>query len=1642
MDNPGTRNAAVADFDDNADISHQSKITDEPSQAFDSFPYSENVAGLDQEKYEKDSPREDEVVAAHSESELDTDVIIGGTEGTDVGGDESEYHWLDDYGDNSASKTNQDLPSENTFQLNQETDVADNPLPSDTEVEDTVHLTDERDIPQDGQINSHFPYSDLDTRDELRASEKVSPTDARPEGNDFAEDNSSANPQVLASFSYDPEFLQGGMDENTLTTSFSKSDDINIDNDSSLDNKLRSSSHDNLSHLGALAYGTNQRNLPIRQNKSSDNLSNMPYSKATVVSTGSEPSLVAAVRAGEPKINYYTPAYDQGAAESTNVDKVETDNFSFAKRTDSFVNAIESKDTNVPRSSDITPSITQEESKIGNAPIDPSDNSENPLINSSSNYQVAPVMPQSQPPPPPNNFATSYLPTTKNQPQFPGPDHFAKQASVTKSNQYQGMTSAGQPYVDQNQTIGNESSSAYGSQYQQQQQQQPARLNTQSGNVDANQYYNYQQQYPYASYPYQQYYYYPTPWDPYGYQYQQYQDWYYSTYYQNANYYGSNPNDQQNYPGFADHQQQEAQYYENYYTQSAVQQGPQESNNPNFANNAQGDALDSSTYDSEMAPTTSTSVATPQLPIYDHDLTSDNNVTHIESNTDNFHYQQGEPTIPDYSEVDASAIAYPPGPDEDVPIEEDEEDQKPPPLYVAPHVRCNFSFGGVVVMTSASNPNMVTISQLQNSVSEQKLQHDIKDFPGPLMCDDTHKRDIISYIETKIANTTDRMETSSSRLLWKYLLMGIRQNGTILNTDISELLLNDEQLCNESSNKLATNDDFESECHDEAELESSPQVSFNMQAIEKEFRQLLLQGKKREALEIAIGNGLWGHAMILSNRLDSRMYKMVINKFFLSMMEGDTLLTLYQVLDGQLPTAITNKRTINTNWKSHLAMLLSNTTSNSKFDKDNIISLGNQLMQNGDIFAGQLCYLIAGVIPGRFDSEKKDFILVGQNSASKSLQYLDIVDIHRTEICEYIRSLQRPGDAFPKFQPYKFMYAALLSELGGKDEALQYLESLAYTIHSNPKLYSKSFIKCVANFASRATYFNPEDSGNEDEDEPEWLANLHSLTDLDYNNNLYRFNNSTSTDNNDVIAPKVEDDYTYQNPASPIQSYSGGGNLSLVHTPAESNKSVHQFTFDESEINRQHENKPGLYTPTQSENNSGLYNRAQPENKPGLYSPTIPTSHQRQDSPKLFYNPNSTSQSQPTGGNIPLNPIYEPAGNSAAMYEPASSKTTVPRANTYKPEENQQGPNIVDKFQPNRDTVKAPSDDMAKKSQDSPAKTPGRKVKQKGWLSTVSSMIFRGKNEMHLPDDRKPTIYYDENLKKWVDNDNPEETTKAAAPPPSDTQLTKPSTAQPSGRSQYVDVFGGKKSETTSGQKTILPPNFLNPVQNNTTPAKATGQFFVPTANQDDVSDPFTSSSNNNNSNEGLQEHSDNDHGRYQTAEMRSNRENRQQAMNRQEPYESNVHGNQNRNIAQDPSGQLYDSSQQGVDVTAHTGTHDSYAQGRLGGYAAANMSTSQPFSSNLPDMQNRYSHDLTSSYGTESNVSDLGFSASDTGVSDSVQSTPRQSEYQNETNTKPQDIYQQPFPIGFQNQGGSHSRTSSFNRQKRPPLSLGGAYY
>ena len=72
------------------------------------------------------------------------------------------------------------------------------------------------------------------------------------------------------------------------------------------------------------------------------------------------------------------------------------------------------------------------------------------------------------------------------------------------------------------------------------------------------------------------------------------------------------------------------------------------------------------------------------------------------------------------------------------------------------------------------------------------------------------------------------------------------------------------------------------------------------ESVTRKFRKLLLFGNKKEALEWAMAQGLWGHALFLASKMDQRTYSSVMIRFANGLALTDPLQTLYQLMSGSL----------------------------------------------------------------------------------------------------------------------------------------------------------------------------------------------------------------------------------------------------------------------------------------------------------------------------------------------------------------------------------------------------------------------------------------------------------------------------------------------------------------------------------------------------------------------------------------------------------------------------------------------------------------------------------------------------------------------------------------------------------------------
>ncbi|KAH0615452.1 hypothetical protein JD844_004699 [Phrynosoma platyrhinos] len=239
-----------------------------------------------------------------------------------------------------------------------------------------------------------------------------------------------------------------------------------------------------------------------------------------------------------------------------------------------------------------------------------------------------------------------------------------------------------------------------------------------------------------------------------------------------------------------------------------------------------------------------------------------------------------------------------------------------PEKFSVPHVCARFGPGGYLIKALPNLPSEGQPALMIMHYSSE--QEEMRVFPGPLTKDDTHKVDVINFAQNKATRCSQDdalLDKESACLLWDFVVLLCRQNGTVVGTDIAELLLRDHKtvwLPGKSPNE-ANLIDFTNEALEQVEEESGEaQLSFltdsliaTIDSLEKEterFRELLLYGRKK-----CCGDEKWG------------------------------------------------------DWRPHLAMVLSNLTNNMDVETRTIITMGDTLASKGLLDAAHFCYLMAQV---------------------------------------------------------------------------------------------------------------------------------------------------------------------------------------------------------------------------------------------------------------------------------------------------------------------------------------------------------------------------------------------------------------------------------------------------------------------------------------------------------------------------------------------------------------------------------------------------------------------------------------------------------------------------------------------------------
>lgn len=179
---------------------------------------------------------------------------------------------------------------------------------------------------------------------------------------------------------------------------------------------------------------------------------------------------------------------------------------------------------------------------------------------------------------------------------------------------------------------------------------------------------------------------------------------------------------------------------------------------------------------------------------------------------------------------------------------------------------------------------------------------------------DTHKDVVMRHCEHKAAEAARSLtlpDKESVMLIWEYLALLVKQNGKLYGSDIASLLLKGREVGPPSTHTTSHTEESTEEEHKDSspqdegiDLPSQPPApppARDETALLKKFTEYLCLGRKKEAVDYAIQEALWGHALALAYKMDSTTHTRVLAAFMSHIPHTDVVLTLFQQLSGKKP---------------------------------------------------------------------------------------------------------------------------------------------------------------------------------------------------------------------------------------------------------------------------------------------------------------------------------------------------------------------------------------------------------------------------------------------------------------------------------------------------------------------------------------------------------------------------------------------------------------------------------------------------------------------------------------------------------------------------------------------------------------------
>ncbi|CAO1630454.1 unnamed protein product [Parajaminaea phylloscopi] len=245
----------------------------------------------------------------------------------------------------------------------------------------------------------------------------------------------------------------------------------------------------------------------------------------------------------------------------------------------------------------------------------------------------------------------------------------------------------------------------------------------------------------------------------------------------------------------------------------------------------------------------------------------------------------------------------------------------------------------------------------------------------------------------------------------------------------------------------------------------------------KQIADMLATGQRREAVQYAMSQKLWAHAMVISSAVDQTTWREVVSQFVeeeigspqTSSQVHSSLKAAYGLFSGQDPSNVyslfrplgpgsdpdASETSKLPEWRTSARVIVANRCSS---DSAALTAVGDGLLVGGWQEAAHLCYLLAPRTSpvGGADAADARMALLGAHNPMASSEFTQDLDhFILSEIYEFTFSLvpaaknQEAFAGLPHLQAYRLAHAWQLVELGETKRAQKYCEAIAGVIKAS-----------------------------------------------------------------------------------------------------------------------------------------------------------------------------------------------------------------------------------------------------------------------------------------------------------------------------------------------------------------------------------------------------------------------------------------------------------------------------------------------------------------------------------------------------------------------------------------------------------------